>query len=317
MNRHPHWASFVVVLGMLVFWKTDAAAAADRFALVVGVNECPDFRFPDGTRPLALRGAESDATAVAEILVRQFAFPRDHVRLLKGAEATHDKLQAAFKASIGAVGRQDVFVFYFSGHGTQVPDRPPYDEPDGLDEALCPYDATADGGHLVLDDELGLWLDDMPARDVTVVLDCCHAGTGIKDADDDLAARYLPIPRPAAANARQDVQPWRDLRPATKTLGRQVTAFYACHPEQQAYERRLPQQAKPARSGQFTHYFLAGLSGGHADANGDGVITQQEAFDYAHRRLDETFNRLRTAPGDRQQPLLETDVPAAPLFGRR
>jgi uncharacterized caspase-like protein len=93
-----------------------------------------------------------------------------------------------------------------------------------------------------------------------------------------------------------------------------MTAPFACRPEQQAYERRLPHQTAPARSGQFTYYLLEGLRDQRADANRDGAITNQELLDYAGRRLSETFNRIRPLPADREEPLREGPGTSA-VFG--
>jgi hypothetical protein len=144
----------------------------------------------------------------------------------------------------------------------------------------------------------------------------CH---GTKELDDDLAARYLPSKRPArSSNAKDASKPWAGLHTTTKSLSAKRTAFFfACHPEQLAYECRLPGQKAPNRSGQFTFYFFKGLRTGAADVNHDGLISNQEAFDYASRRLDETFNRGRQGQGDRQEPVIEGDPKDSPLFGMK
>jgi len=203
-------------------------------------------------------------------------------------------------------------VFHFSGHGTQIPDRPPIDETeDGLDEALCLADSTSEGDNLLVDDELGLWLDDIEAAQVTVILDCCHAGTGTKDTDDDIAARYLPFPGVQRSKAAKSF--WRELKPTTKSLFCRHTAFFACEPQQQAYERRFPEMTAPARAGQFTHFLLLGLASGQADANHDGVITNAEAIQFARSQLDKGFNQARDEKA-RQQPTLEADDKDAPVI---
>jgi uncharacterized caspase-like protein len=118
-------------------------------------------------------------------LIHQFGFDTRNVVVLKGPDATREKIRLAFASLAKRARPEDQFVFHYSGHGTQIADVRPFDEPDGRDEALCPWDANADGENLIRDDELGVWLDDLPARRITVILDCCHAGTGTRDAGDD------------------------------------------------------------------------------------------------------------------------------------
>jgi hypothetical protein len=206
-------------------------------------------------------------------------------------------------------------VFHYSGHGTQVPDVQPFDEPDGLDEALCPWDATAEGENLIRDDELGVWLDDLPAQRVTVILDCCHAGTGTKDVGDDpeIVSRFLPmrhvVRRPAVVK-----RPWRELQTDTKEFGRQMTSFFACQPSQEAYERRFLDRRPPRRAGQFSHFLIEGLRDCAADRNRDGLVSNEELLGYISRRLDESFNQTRSTRAGRQDPAIETTLTDGPVL---
>jgi uncharacterized caspase-like protein len=293
----------------------DGRARGEGFALIVGVNECPAFRLPDGSRPRPLQGAENDADALADFLVDQAGFPARNVIVLKGSGATREKVRLAFDRLAKRARIEDYFVFHYSGHGTQVADVQPFDEPDGRDEALCPWDATANGENLILDDELAVWLDDFPARRVAVILDCCHAGTGTKDAVDDpeIVSRFLPmrqaVRRPAAVK-----RPWRELQGDTKEFAKQMTSFFACQPAQEAYERRFLDQRPPRRAGQFSHFFLAGLRGAAADQNRDGIVSNGELLRFVSGRLDESFNRGRPDPALYQNPAIETSFPDAAVL---
>ncbi len=290
-------------------------ARAENLALIIGVNECPDFRLPDGSRPRALQGAENDATALAECLVREAGFRRRDVVVLKGPQATRAKIKSAFELMAKRTRGEDQFVIHFSGHGTQVADVRPFDEPDGRDEALCPWDATADGANLVLDDDLGMWLDLVRAARVTVILDCCHSGTGTKviGVDLEIVSRFLPM-KPVAGRPSKSKKPWRELNYNTKGFGSQLTGFFACRPEQEAYERRFLDHQPPRRAGQFSHFFLEGLQKARADQNRDGIVSQAELLRYVSERLDESFNRTRSSPAGHQNPAMETDSPDAAVL---
>jgi uncharacterized caspase-like protein len=302
----------IAVITLLTLLALPIAAAGERYALVVGVNECPQFHLAGGAVARPLRGAEADAEAMAAALEKQFGFPSTHIEVIKGSKATYEAVKQAQERLRKKAKRGDCVLFHYSGHGTQVPDRAPFDEAaDKLDEALCLADATENGDNLLLDDELGAWLDSIDASQVTVILDCCHAGTGTKDTDDDIAARYLPFP--GVGKTRDAKSPWREIKGASKSLFSRRTAFFACQPSEQAYERRLQQMKAPARVGQFTHYFLLGLTSAEADANGDGVVSNAEAIEFARTQLDKTFNRGRE-PNTRQVPILESDDADAPAL---
>ena len=297
---------------MFALAATAPSEAGQRYALVVGVNECPQFRLTGGVRPRPLRGAEADADAVAGALERQFGFPAPNIELLKGSQATYAGVKAALARLQEKARRGDCVVVHFSGHGTQIPDRAPLDETtDHLDEALCLADATDTGQNLLVDDELGILLDDLEADLVTVILDCCHAGTGTKDPNDDVVARYLPFP---GVRYTQETKPaWREISVTSKGLFSRRTAFLACRADEEAYERRLPELGMSTRVGQFTQYLLLGLAEDAADADADGVTTNQDLIAFARARLDKSFNRSRQ-PDLRQQPVLESDDADAPVF---
>ena len=319
-NRRAAFHCAFVTIATAFALANGAAVRADSWAIVVGVNEYPLVEIGESSSPPPLKGAEGDADAISSLLIDQFEFPKEHVQLIKGADATFAKLQAAFSEVTRQAQPEDIFVFHFSGHGTRVPDRRPFDEDDDLDEALCLVDTNGDGENLLIDDDLALWLDDLPARQVSVILDCCHAGTGTKGPDDDLAPRFLrlsvttdPVAPPKHA--------WREFRNITKNGKRRLTAFFACHADQQAYERRFPHVKAPAKGGQFTQALLAGLRDSAADANAaadvnaDGITTNQELLQFTNEWLDKKFNHMRTIQTEKQEPLLESEDADAPVFG--
>ena len=290
-------------------------AVADNFALIVGVNHCDKFRLPDGSRPRPLRAAELDADAMFFQLTSQLGFEKDHVRLLKGDRATRAALECTFREFATTLKSTDHLVIHFAGHGTQVPDQKPFDEDDELDEALCLADSESDVKTLLLDDTLGIWLDDLPPKRMTVLLDCCHSGTGLKDFDDDVQSRYLPFAvEQTAASSAASKNEWSEVRGDAKSLDRDIAAVFACHPEQQAYERRMMRGNEVVRAGQFTHFLLEGLQNNAADINGDAIVSRQEIAVYVELRLDSTFNETRSTLKERQQPVLECDRPGKPLF---
>jgi uncharacterized caspase-like protein len=302
-NRYRCAMLFLVWLGLLA-----RGASAEMFALIVGVNDCPQFRLPGGARPRPLRGAESDARAFLQLLKEQYGVPEDHLRLIVGGQANRINLAQAWKDMARKLRREDQFLFYFAGHGTQRKDQRPLDEEDGLDEALCPADVASDGGNLILDDELAAWLDALPSRNVTVILDCCHAGTATKEFDDDVAVRSLPFDQsPTVSRA---APPWKELSGSTKSFDRRFTALYACQPFQQAYERRFPGQKSPQRSGQMTHYLLETLARERAAER----LPAREIVEMTRRKLDESFNVSRPDGGDKQVPSLDASRPQEPLW---
>jgi uncharacterized caspase-like protein len=175
-------------------------ALMTRKALLVGLNRYPD---PEN----ALRGCLNDVKQMSRMLEDHFGFERSRgIRLLTDRQATTEAIRDGLAWLMDGAAAGDVLVFHYSGHGSQVPDRDG-DEQDGLDEIICPYDLDWD--HPFSDDDLRDLVEPLAAgANLTVVLDCCHAGTGLR--------------RPAngTRRARCLVPPGRLARPAGERLRR-------------------------------------------------------------------------------------------------
>ena len=148
-------------------------------ALLVGLN-----RYPDPAS--SLQGCVNDVLAMSGLLQRGFGFDATgEIRLLTDERATTARIVERLEWLVRGSAAGDVLVFHFSGHGSQVRDRHGDELDDHLDEIICPYDLDWD--HPFTDDDLGRTLE--PAAEgahLVVVLDCCHAGTGLRE----------PEPRP-------------------------------------------------------------------------------------------------------------------------
>jgi uncharacterized caspase-like protein len=312
MSR-PGWQmhGFAVVAILMA-----SASNAANYALIVGVNDCPDYLLPNQSKFLPLRGAENDADAVHALLAKHFGFSPDNIKVLKGNGAKFANIQREFQSLSEKLSDNDRFVFHFSGHGTQIDDVPPVNDEadDGLDEALCPADVTADGKNLIVDDQLADWLGDIRAEKITVILDCCHSGTGIKDIGDSALERYLEISKTHPMRRTAEGALWTDLADINKGVGTRLIAMYASGSDQPAVERRF-RDLKPAQQrGQFTHFLIDGLTDRRADANGDGQISVEEITKFVAARIDSTFNNKPAAGGRKQTPAFQSARPIWPLI---
>ncbi len=142
-------------------------------ALLVGINRYPD---PDN----ALRGCLNDVRQVGDLLHSHFGFGGNGaVRLLTDAHATTAAIVSGLHWLVDDAAPGDVLVFHYSGHGSQVPDRHG-DEADGLDEIICPYDLDWDNP-FTDDDLYAIVRNTQVTVNLTVILDSCHAGTGLRE----------------------------------------------------------------------------------------------------------------------------------------
>jgi hypothetical protein len=192
----------------------------------------------------------------------------DEVGVLTGREATARALDTQFHRFLVASRRaEDVVLFYYTGHGSFYPDESG-DEPDGYDECLVSAEGLA-----LLDDTLGRWVDEIPARQITVVFDTCHAGTALRgpeEAEDPLPVDW-PLPTKAVAPpgqayagreppaapraARHD--PWRRASDGRPKGQPHYVFLGACRPGEEASGETPPGYPPPLSL--FTPYLCAAL----------------------------------------------------------
>jgi len=164
-------------------------------SLLVGINRYPD---PHDE----LKGCVNDVRQMEETLKSRYGFPGDgNMRILTDARATTKAILDGLAWLAAGASPGDSLVFHYSGHGSQVPDKNGDETTDRLDEILCPYDLDWD--HPLTDDELADACANVPQGALlTVILDCCHSGTGLREFAP-VRHRFLPHPEtPHSAKPR-------------------------------------------------------------------------------------------------------------------
>lgn len=113
-----------------------------------------------------------------------------HIDTLVNEQATRSAMVSSLNKLAEQTELGDVVMIHFSAHGQQVQDLNG-DEPDGLDETICAYDAQSFyspgfglSGHLV-DDDLGQLLDTLRKKagargEVFVTIDACYSGSATR-----------------------------------------------------------------------------------------------------------------------------------------
>lgn len=166
-------------------------------ALLVGIN---DYKSVSD-----LQGCVNDVTNMRSILKSYFNFGNTNVRVLLNSRATRQGILDRLQWLTSGAKAGDFLFFHFSGHGSQIRDRGPKDElSDNMDELICPYDMDWNGT-FITDDDLHDIFSKLPKGVLLeVVLDSCHSGTGLKDANlgrppelgpiHEIRSRFLPPP---------------------------------------------------------------------------------------------------------------------------
>ncbi|GAK53411.1 peptidase C14, caspase catalytic subunit p20 [Candidatus Moduliflexus flocculans] len=162
-------------------------ALAANYALLVGIETYQQSGIN------SLPGCANDAELMRRTLTEKFGFPTENIEILLNDQATYRDIETAFQRLINRAQSGDVVTFYYSGHGTQVPDNNG-DEADGVDEALCPTDISrANPDSWLRDDTLAAWLAQLRTDNVTVILDSCFSGTATRSEGEPLRAKFADL----------------------------------------------------------------------------------------------------------------------------
>jgi len=273
-------------------------------ALLVGINSYANPRVP------SLCGCCNDVEGMSQFLRLRFGAPGEAVRTLLNGKATHEAIKTAFREHLIETARcssgashaepKPAFLFHFSGHGSQALD-PTGTKPNGLDETIVPYDSRTPGVYDIKDWELGQLLEELNryTDNVTVVLDCCHSGSGTRAPQPNfVAARRCPT----------DTRPQPTGRPTTTSATRALATasgwmqpdryvlLAACRDRELANEYRVG-QGKDLRSyGVLTYFLLQELA---TCGPGGRRLTYREL----HERVRCEVNRIY----DSQTPQCEGD----------
>ena len=165
--------------------KVLAQPARRKRALLVGINQ-----YPASALFTNLKGCVTDVDLQRELLIHRFGFHADDIVTLKDAEASRSNILQYFEEFlINPCQEDDVIVFHYSGHGRRIADPDNHipiedDRIDPLNSTLVPSDDGAIGDGRTVSDIMGrtlfLLTSALKTENVTMVIDSCYAGGGIR-----------------------------------------------------------------------------------------------------------------------------------------
>lgn len=237
-------------------------AGGTRHGLVVGIGAYRDAR-------LNLRYARADAEAIHGLMIDPECgmFPPENVQLLVDDQATRENVRRALAALRRKASEQDTVWVYYAGHAA----------PEEASVYWVTHDTEVDDLYTtgLADGEIHDLLGRVRARQMLVLLDCCHA-----------AATSLQRNRTRAVLAAEQVFA------AYRGEGRLMLA--SSDGSQKSVE--LGEEGH----GAFTWYLEKGFRG-EADKDGDGVVSVEELWDYLRNKVSEAARRV----GNEQTPVLD------------
>lgn len=168
-----------------------ARGMRNLYALLVGIDNYPDPNH-------RLEGCVNDITAIEEYLNERFDQKEHqlHLRSLKDSQATRKAVIDGFRSHLSLAGADDIVLFYYSGHGSQelAPKEFWHLEPDHHDETLVCYDSLTENSWGLADKELAGLIAEVAQNNphMTIIMDCCHSGSGTRDPMQQTKERRLP-----------------------------------------------------------------------------------------------------------------------------
>ena len=248
-----------------------------RRAVLIAV-EC----WPDKEKDPERGAGWQDLQHMTKLLTEKWGFAKENIHTVFNKEATLKNAVAAIQTELIAKTHPgDSVVIYWSSHGTQVSDLDG-DEPDGLDEAYCPYDFNWSTPETWFTDDLfAALLEQIDTRDILVIADTCHSGGSTRGTDDSssenlprgLASGFVP-----AATLNPQAQPHKSPS--------HVILLSACAQNELSY-------AEVGKGGHLTTQLTSLFSSANAES-----LTFQKARDSVTTKIQGIFKGFTVEPSN-------------------
>ena len=239
-----------------------AGSGTEYWALIVAVGVYANN--PDMDRPSMLVESEK----LRKMLPVSSNWNESHIKVIEGENATVPNIIEGFRWLDKMEDEDDISLIYLTTHGFPILfDLPPFDEADGMDEALATYrgflpfpnpwswEPLANPFAIITDDEINFFLNRLESKGIALIVDSCHSG-GFND-----NWSYSK----AAENWAEGF--------AGELQGRNRVIVTSVPEDKTSY------------GSFFSDYIIKGLQG-YGDSNGDGMCSLEEAFYYAKPRIE-------------------------------
>ena len=248
--------------------------STEYFAVICA---CSRYENPRYNLPRGSPAPESKLRVLYDALLQTKNWNQDHIMLLLNENATRQHILDALSTMSAMVGPEDIFLFTWNGHGSEVSDsdgdEAVWDPDDTFDEVICPYDTNKSTGNftnIITDDELGYYFSQIHAKGTFLVFECClsgglvdqenFGGRGLSSSESDVLQNNLD-PRTLDVNGEHRIVLMSTL---PSTLGRATLTTHA---------PLLSSVAKVIRNGE------------NYDRNNDGNLSAEEIFRGARPRM--------------------------------
>ncbi len=281
----------------------------ELYALLVGI----DRYHPQGRVP-HLRGCVNDVDAMVDLLQRKYGVASANIQTLTNEAATHQAIKQAFRQQLlgkaqawaqgGKKGSAPAFVFHYSGHGSQARDETG-SEPDGMDETLVAHDSRTPGVYDIKDWELGQLITELNqySDNVTIILDCCHSGSGTRNLLDARVAqtrRCAPDlrPQPVESQRPANLPTTRSLSTTNWEVAGKHVLLAGCRDKEESNEYALTNGGQRLWRGAMSYFLQREL----AQLPPNIALTYRELHERIRYQVNSSYpNQMPQCEGDRDR----------------
>lgn len=165
-------------------------------AVLIGIADYS----PVGEGGPDLAGPVNDVENMANTL-HILGWPKSTIKIITNKRATTSRIRKLLEWLVKGSKPGDRLFFYYSGHGSQVPDidldgsAEDDAETDHLDEIICPHDLDWEGNFVRDDDFAQTFATVHSEANLDVFFDCCFAGSATKTFFNPTVAAFASATR--------------------------------------------------------------------------------------------------------------------------
>ena len=163
------------------FWallQFNNSNASENRALIIGIDsyestpETPEIYLSKRSGFKNLNGCVNDAISIKDVLLNNFHFKNENIKLLLNTEASRNNIISSIRSLEAICDSDDILVFYFAGHGSQLKNSLSFDG-SGFDQTIVPSDLID-----IRNKELNSLFSKLITKRVrlTLIFDSCHSG---------------------------------------------------------------------------------------------------------------------------------------------
>ena len=247
-----------------------SSKGTDYWGLLIAVGIYDNVPVMD--RPTMLSAVDN----LYNVLLRSSQWNSNNIRVITGEQAIPSNILRGFKWLDEMENEDDICLVYLTTHGFPILfDLPPFDEDDGMDEALATYtgflpyaspwswEPLANPLGILTDDLINFLLNRLESKGVCMIVDSCHSG-GFNDNWNYKNSRNAITPTSSGPYISLGMQ---NSNRVVLTSVREEDISYGSY---------------------FSQFLTEGMKG-YADRNSDGICTAEEIFFYAQPIVENYF----------------------------